>query len=248
VIDVSDPASLQITGFVSLYDPTHGQFKLGRTWFNDADASSTRTFSCASCHPDGHTDQLLWVLKTPIVTGGNQIMPRSTMPVRGLRDTAPFHWDGIPGDPYGGINSANIRRRVPPNSHVDVPESTTRHVIDGGLAATMHLEGDKTVNDEGKIGALSAAERDDMAKFLLNVPYPPAQRRAFDNELSERAQEGFELFHIKGDVGGTPGANLCGNGLGTGELPAGSRLCRGAGQQARQRASWRDSALLWRAL
>jgi len=138
-------------------------------------------------------------------------MPRSTMPVRGLRDTAPFHWDGIPGDPYGGINSANIRRRVPPNSHVDVPESTTRHVIDGGLAATMHLEGDTTVNDEGKIGALSAAERDDMAKFLLNVTYPPAQRRAFDNELSERAQEGFELFHIKGDVGGTPGANLCGN-------------------------------------
>ena len=211
VIDVSDPTSLQIAGFVSLYDPTHSQVKLGRTWFNDADASSTRTFSCASCHPDGHTDQLLWVLKTPIVTGGNQIMPRSTMPVRGLRDTAPFHWDGIPGDPYGGINSANIRRRVPPNSHVDVPESTTRHVIDGGLAATMHLEGDKTVNDEGKIGALSAAERDDMAKFLLNVPYPPAQRRAFDTELSERAQEGFELFHIKGDVGGTPGANLCGN-------------------------------------
>ena len=211
VVDVSDPASPQVAGFIPLHDPTHRQFKLGRTWFNDADASSTRTFSCASCHPDGHTDQLLWVLKTPIVTGGNQIMPRSTMPVRGLRDTAPFHWDGIPGDPYGGINSANIRRRVPPNSHVDVPESTTRHVIDGGLAATMHLEGDKTVNDEGKIGALSAAERDDMAKFLLNVPYPPAQRRAFDNELSERAQEGFELFHIKGDVGGTPGANLCGN-------------------------------------
>jgi len=211
VVDVSDPASPQVAGFIPLHDPTHRQFKLGRTWFNDADASSTRTFSCASCHPDGHTDQLLWVLKTPIVTGGNQIMPRSTMPVRGLRDTAPFHWDGIPGDPYGGINSANIRRRVPPNSHVDVPESTTRHVIDGGLAATMHLEGDKTVNDEGKIGALSAAERDDMAKFLLNVTYPPAQRRAFDNELSERAQEGFELFHIKGDVGGTPGANLCGN-------------------------------------
>ena len=110
-------------GFIPLHDPTHRQVKLGRTWFNDADASSTRTFSCASCHPDGHTDQLLWVLKTPIVTGGNQIMPRSTMPVRGLRDTAPFHWDGIPGDPYGGINSANIRRRVPPNSHVDVPES-----------------------------------------------------------------------------------------------------------------------------
>ena len=211
VIDVSDPTSLQIAGFVSLHDPTHPQFKLGRTWFNDADASSTRTFSCASCHPDGHTDQLLWVLATPIVTRGNQIMPRSTMPVRGLRDTAPFHWDGIPGDPYGGINSASIRRHVKPNSSVDVPESQTRHLIDGGLANTMAIVGEKTVNDEGKIGALSAAERDDMAKFLLNITYPPAQRRAYDNELSERAQEGFELFHIKGDVGGTPGANLCGN-------------------------------------
>jgi len=199
VIDVSDPTSLQIAGFVSLYDPTHLQFKLGRTWFNDADASSTRTFSCASCHPDGHTDQLLWVLATPIVTRGNQIMPRSTMPVRGLRDTAPFHWDGIPGDPYGGINSASTRNHVKPNSSVDVPESQTRHLIDGGLANTMAIVGEKTVNDEGKIGALSAAERDDMAKFLLHITYPPAQRRAYDNELSERAQEGFELFHIKGD-------------------------------------------------
>ena len=66
-------------------------FKGGRIASNTAGASSTGTFACAGCHPDGHTDQLLWVLKTPIVTGGNQIMPRSTMPLRGLRDTAPFH-------------------------------------------------------------------------------------------------------------------------------------------------------------
>ena len=75
----------------------------------------------------------------------------------------------------------------------------------------MAQVGDETKNDEGKAGLLSKSERDDMAKFLLNVTYPPAQRRAFDNELSERAQEGFELFHITGDVGGTPGGNLCGN-------------------------------------
>ena len=146
VVDVSDPASPQVVGFIPLEDPTHRQVKLGRTWFNDADASTTGTFSCASCHPDGHTDQLLWVIKTPIVTGGDQIMPRSTMPIRGLRDTAPFHWDGIPGDPYGGINSASIRRHVPPNSSIDDPASSTRNVIDGGLAATMHLEGDKILS------------------------------------------------------------------------------------------------------
>ena len=191
-------------------DPTPREIKLGRTWFNDADASTTGTFSCESCHPDGNTDQLLWVIKTPIVTGGDQIMPRSTMPIRGLRDTAPYHWDGIPGDPYGGNNSANIHGSDPPNSRIDDPSSTTRHVIDGGLAATLLLEGDRTVNDEGKAGALTAAERDDMAKFLLSVPYPPAQRRAYTNVVSERAESGFELFHIKGHLDGKPAPNVCG--------------------------------------
>ena len=212
VVDVSNPAKPKVSGFVRMHDPTDRQVKLGRTWFNDADASTTGTFSCASCHPDGHTDQLLWVLKTPVVTGGNQIMPRSTMPIRGLRDTAPFHWDGVPGDPYGGINSASIRKHVSPNSKLDEPESTTRHVIDGGLASTMHLHGDGTLNDEGKAGKLSAAERDDMAKFLLNVPYPPAQKRAFDNVVSDRARRGYKLFHIDGDLDPSKTRpNVCGN-------------------------------------
>ena len=192
-------------------DPSHPEFKAGRIAFNRADASSTNTFSCASCHPDGHTDQLLWVLKTPIVTGGNQIMPRSTMPIRGLRDTAPFHWDGIPGDPYGGINSASVRKAVKPNSDPNDPVSATRHLVDGGLASTMKQVEDDSTNDEGKAGLMSAKERELLSKFLLGVTYPPAQRRAYDNVLSEKATEGFELFHIKGDVGGTPGANLCGN-------------------------------------
>ncbi|MGI9472568.1 MAG: hypothetical protein ACR2NZ_13595, partial [Rubripirellula sp.] len=211
IVDLSDARRPKVIGEVRLRDPTHPAVKRGRAAFNTAAASTTGTFSCASCHPDGHTDQLLWVLKTPIVTGGNQIMPRSTMPVRGLRDTAPYHWDGIPGDPYGGNNSANVHGSDPPNASLDDPESTTRHLIDGGIAATMSLDGDTTVNDEGKAGALSAAERDDMAKFLLSVPYPPAQRRAYTNVVSKRATEGFKLFHIDGDLQGKPKPNVCGD-------------------------------------
>ena len=211
LVDLSDPTEPAVTGFVPLDDPTHRQVKLGRQWFNDAKGSTTGTFSCASCHPDGHTDQLLWVLKTPIVSGGDQIMPRSTMPIRGLRDTAPYHWDGVPGDPYGGNNSGNIHGSDEPNSDPDDPASATRHVIDGGLASTMFLEGDKTVNDEGKLGAFSAMERDDMALFLLSVPFPPAQRRAYTNEVSDRAEEGFKLFHIDGDHDEKPRPNVCGN-------------------------------------
>ena len=97
------------------------------------------------------------------------------------------------------------------NSELENPVSTTRHLIDGGLASTMSMVGDETVNDEGKPGALNAAERDDMAKFLLSIPYPPAQKRAYSNVVSERAQEGFKLFHIDGDYDGKPKPNVCGN-------------------------------------
>lgn len=199
VVDVSDAKNLKTQETIPLADPTPENIKQGRIAFSTARASSSGTFSCASCHPDGHTDQLLWVLKTPIVTGGSQIMPRSTMPIRGLRDTAPFHWDGIPGDPYGGINSASVHANAEPNSQIDKPESTTRHLIDGGLASTMSHIDDKTVNNEGKPGRLTAQERDAMAAFLLSVPYPPAQRRSYSNQLSKEAIRGFELFHLEGD-------------------------------------------------
>jgi YVTN family beta-propeller protein len=212
LVNLTDLKNPKVETSIALNDPTPAAVKRGRIAFTTASASTTGTFSCASCHPDGHTDQLLWVLKTPIVTGGNQIQPRSTMPVRGLRDTAPFHWDGIPGDPYGGINSASTNRPVPANSSAEVAESSTRHLVDGGLGSTMMMVGDKTVNDEGKAGELSKAQRDDMAKFLLSVPFPPAQRRAFDNELSSTARLGFKLFHVDGDNDPTKRKpNVCGD-------------------------------------
>jgi mono/diheme cytochrome c family protein len=43
--------------------------------------------SCASCHPDGTDDGHVWNFE--------QLGPRRTQPLDvGLRDTAPFHWDG----------------------------------------------------------------------------------------------------------------------------------------------------------
>jgi len=211
VIDLEEVADPKHLADIVLDDPTHPVFKRGRIAFNTAKASTTKTFACAGCHPDGHTDQLLWVLKTPIVSGGKQIMPRSTMPLRGLRETAPFHWDGIPGDPYGGNNSANIRGHVDPNCELDDPVSAPLHLVDGSLATTMLGAHDESTNDEDKAGFLSAAERDDLAKFLLAIPFPPAQRRAYDNQLSAPAKDGFELFHILGNHEGKPKPNVCGD-------------------------------------
>lgn len=210
-VDLSNLASPQLVSTTALDDPTHPVVKQGRIAFNDANASSTGTFSCESCHPDGGTDQLLWLLDTPRcdAPGCTQIPPRITMPIRGLRDTQPYHWDGIPGDPYGGNNTSNIFGISPPNCAIDDPESCTRVLIDGGLASTMCLSGACPPNDEGKPGALSAEERDAMATFLLSVPYPPAQRRAISNALSATARSGFRLFHIDGDL--QPQVNVCGD-------------------------------------
>ncbi len=214
-VNLSDPARPVVVATIPLDDPTHPAVKRGRVAFNDANVSTTGTFSCESCHPDGHTDQLLWVLDTPMcdVPGCTQIPPRTTMPIRGLRDSAPYHWDGIPGDPFGGNNTSNIRGSDAPNCNPEVPESCTRVVVDGGLATTMCRVGDCPTNDEGKAGALTGAERDDLATFLLSVPYPPSQRRSYTNVLSSAAADGFKVFHIDGEDRSDEGLgpNVCGN-------------------------------------
>ena len=213
VVDLADPGAPRVVDTIALEDPTHPVVKRGRMAFHDAGASTTGTFSCESCHPDGHTDQLVWVLDTPVcdVAGCDQIPPRTTMPIRGLRDTAPFHWDGIPGDPFGGSNTANINGSDPPNCDPANPVTCTRNLVDGALATTMCRVGACPSNGSGQAGALSAAERNDLARFLLSVPYPPAPRRSYRDVLSARAKDGFQAFHIDGVPDRGPNPNVCGD-------------------------------------
>ena len=202
VVDVSDPTALALIETVPLEDPSDPILKQGRIAFNSADASSTGTFACASCHPDGHTDQLLWVLDTPLCdVGCDQIQPRLVQDVRGLRGTAPYHWDGIPGDPFGGINTSSIESYVEPNCDIEVEESCTLHLIDGSLQTTMCDQDDCTVNDEDKAGHLSAADRNAMSEYLLSVPYPPSVERPYDNALTELGMEGIRDFHFNEQCG-----------------------------------------------
>lgn len=207
LVDLSELSQPVLKSTIPLDDPTPPAFKRGRIAFNNANASTTQTFACASCHPDGHTDQLLWVLDTPIATGEKQIQPRTTMPLRGLRDTAPFHWDGIPGDPYGGPNGANAHGHAPPNVDGSSPDNAVRHVVDSAMDTTMALPG-SSIGDGHR---LDRNERYYMARFLLAVPYPPAQKRAYTNVLSQRAGDGFELFHLKGYHEGKPQPIVCGD-------------------------------------
>ena len=204
--------SAAVNATIALEDPTPADIKRGRLAFNDASASSSGTFSCASCHADAHTDQLLWVLETPAcdLEGCTQTPPRLTMPVRGLRDTEPFHWDGVPGDPFGGNNAASVNTDAPPNCGADNSEACVRVQLDTSLGNTMCDVANCPVNDEDKAGLLDATEREAMARFLVSVPYPPAQTRGIDNGLSQKARRGFfESSFVNDAAERTTGAQTC---------------------------------------
>lgn len=216
-VNLTQLSSPSITETISLDDPTSEDLKLGRSIFNSALASSSGTFSCESCHPDGHTDQLLWVLGGPKceISGCNQIPVRTTMPVRGLRDTAPYHWDGVPGDPFGGINGQFPNTNLEPNC--TTAESCVLDLVDGGMASTMCNQQSCPTNDEGKSGLIDAAERDALARFMLTIPYPPARERPFDDLLTSQARTGFDDFFIKDSPNSVAG-QTCGS-LGCHDMP-----------------------------
>jgi YVTN family beta-propeller protein len=62
----------------------------GEQVFHDASITFQGQFSCRSCHPDGHTDGLIWDFDIDGI-GKNLVETRS---LRGIRDTAPYKWNG----------------------------------------------------------------------------------------------------------------------------------------------------------
>lgn len=189
-------------------DPTPDAVRLGRIAFNDANASSTGTFSCASCHPDGNTDQLLWRIGGDCSLAGCDPgdEPRTTMPVRGLRDTVPLHWDGALGDPFDSINGSGQTDPGQPNPSVtaegDVCSLTNqehcfRHLIEASLMGVMCDQSNCVdPGPSGEKGLLNDTERANMAIFLESVAYPPARSRAWDDVPSAGSLAGFQDFFM----------------------------------------------------
>jgi len=195
--------SLALQATIALDDPTPSEIAAGRHLFESAKTSSTGTFSCASCHIDGNTDQLLWVLDTPIcdVAGCTQIQPRLTMPMRGLRDTAPYHWDGVMGDPHGGNNTANINGSLAPDCESGVALDCSLVLVDRTLGSTMCGVDECEEGPTGRAGKLTDDERLALALFNLSVPFPPPPERPETNRLTPSAFQGMLQFHMEKDCG-----------------------------------------------
>ena len=210
VVDVSNPASPTVVATLPIgVDPTPPEVQRGRILFSAARASTNGTFSCESCHPQGHVDQLLWVINTlegPADVPGcdpgadDCPEPRSTMPIRGLRDTIPLHWVGTLADPIPGVFLAEDDGAPDCNLATDGEVGCIRHLVDGAIAGVMCAQPGCPTGPTGEPGALSDAERDDMAAFLAAVSYPPSPSRRPTDALTATARTGVGDFFL--DRGG----------------------------------------------
>ncbi len=201
-VDVSDPDNPALTNTIAVGDdPTPDDVRLGRIAFNDANASSTGTFSCASCHPDGHTDQLLWRIGGPCFfgacTGDDEI--RSTMPVRGLKNTLPLHWDGTLGESTTSTDGSLGGSGSNPADCTD-DASCLLHLVGESLSGVMCDQDGSCPTGGNK---LTMTEQTNMATFLASVAYPPARERSLTDAVSTTAMDGFSDFFVD-----QPGPNL----------------------------------------
>jgi YVTN family beta-propeller protein len=228
VVDVSNPAAPALLGtFPVGDDPTPPQIRLGRTLFQSARASSKGTFSCESCHPNANIDQLLWVINSN--DGPNDVPdcdpyleacpePRTTMPIRGLRDTLPLHWLGNLGDPFPNLPgqlfqpedaiSLDPQVSAAPDCDlsVDGEIGCARRLSDASLSGVMcDQDPSCAVGPSGLPGALTDEERDALAAFMMSVSFPPSPKRAPTDALSATALQGVQDFFTDDDGLGIAG-------------------------------------------
>jgi hypothetical protein len=219
VVDLADPQHPATVGgaLVVGNDPTPAQIRLGRIAFHTARGSTNKTFACGSCHPNGNIDQLQWVINSVnapddgIDAGGQFAEPRTTQPIRGLRNTLPLHWEGVLADPILGVNPKAAAFDSAPDCDINAVGEVgcVRHLVNAALSGPMCQhntpngcevgEGQSGPNGANLPGALTEDERNAMAAFQLAVAFPPPPARRPDDKLSAFANQGVADFFTNED-------------------------------------------------
>ncbi len=218
-VDLADPQHPATVGgaLVVGNDPTPAQIRRGRIAFHTARGSTNKTFACGSCHPNGNIDQLQWVINSVnapddgIDAGGQHAEPRTTQPIRGLRNTLPLHWEGVLADPIAGVNPEAAAFDTAPDCDISAVGEVgcVRHLVNAALSGPMCQhntpsgcevgEGQDGPDGTNLPGTLTEAERDAMAAFQLAVAFPPPPSRRPDDKLSPFANKGVSDFFTNED-------------------------------------------------
>ncbi len=169
------------------YNPTPLTVRAGRRFFYDATFSSQfGDLSCAICHVFGDNDGMAWDLGDPNGTSidfpvklkntglaePRQLLhplkgPMMTQSLRGLANTAPYHWRG---DRFGSA------------------------LKPGDDVASFKDFGRAFVDLLGRREPIAGSEMDDFARFILTIRYPSNPNQRLDRLMEPEEKAGFEFF------------------------------------------------------
>lgn len=91
-VTIIDLRQLAAVARVDLGGPTEvTKHRHGERLFHSANIAFRRQFSCSTCHPDGHIDNLAYSIED----SGVGMNPVDNRTLRGIADTAPFKWSGV---------------------------------------------------------------------------------------------------------------------------------------------------------
>lgn len=91
-VSVIDLKKLEMAGRIDLGGSKEmTQRRRGEKLFHSADVAFRRQFSCSSCHPDGHIDNIVYDIEDDGIGMG----PIDNRTLRGINDMAPYKWIGI---------------------------------------------------------------------------------------------------------------------------------------------------------
>lgn len=112
-IGIIDVGRMQRVGSIDLGGPRHETIvRRGEKIFNSSAATLQRQFTCRSCHPGNHVDRLQYDFESDGL--GRNIVDNRTL--AGLRDTAPYKWNGKNTSLYMqcGVRFARVLTREEP--------------------------------------------------------------------------------------------------------------------------------------
>ena len=91
-VTVIDVRKLAAVGRIDLGGPKEVTLhRRGERLFHSANIAFRRQFSCSTCHPDGHIDNLAYSIED----SGVGMNPVDNRTLRGIADTAPLKWSGV---------------------------------------------------------------------------------------------------------------------------------------------------------
>jgi YVTN family beta-propeller protein len=184
-ISVVDTAIAAELSHHPLHNPEPASVVNGRHVLYDAQlTSSNGEASCSSCHIFGDFDSLAWDLGNPddvVIPNPNPFQvgsgiqfhpmkgPMTTQSLRGMANAGPMHWRG---DRTGGTGGGDP---------LDENAGFLKFIVafDGLL---------------GRGSAISNADMQAFATFILQVTYPPNPVRNLDNSLTATQQAGSDVF------------------------------------------------------